>query len=128
MVQSFTFNNLQSFRFGQFAVKIATQKTQIQLLKEIQDTLPTLTTKEELKAYLDSQLQVLMKYTELTKIATEHFQKTMKASTTELTESTKKLITDTEKQVGRMSASFSNNLSMLHKSNNSTILQTLSGR
>ena len=71
---------------------IATQKTQIQLLKEIQDTLPTLTTKEELKAYLDSQLQVLMKYTELTTIATEHFQKTMEASAEELTENMQKLI------------------------------------
>ena len=92
---------------------IATQKTQIQLLKEIQDTLPTLTTKEELKAYLDSQLQVLMKYTELTKIATEHFQRTMESSAEELTKSMQTLITDTEKQVGRMNASFSNSLSML---------------
>ena len=92
---------------------ISTQKAQIKLLQDIQNTLPTLTTEEELKAYLERQLKVLMQYTEQTKEATEQFQTTMETSAAELTENISRLITDTEKQVGRMSESCSNNISML---------------
>ena len=52
---------------------ISTQKAQIKLLQEIQNTLPTLTTEKELKAYMNEQLNVLMQYTEQTKEATEQF-------------------------------------------------------
>ena len=90
---------------------ISTQKAQIQLLKEIKDTLPTLTTEEQLKNYLDEQIEVLMKYTDQTKMVTEDFQAVMKASAKELTESIKQTMKDTEKQVGRMSESFSRDLS-----------------
>ena len=92
---------------------ISTQKAQIQLLQDIQNTLPTLTTEEELKVYMDKQLKVLIQYTEQTKEATEQFQAAMETSTAELTESIRQLIADTEKQVGRMSESCSNNISML---------------
>ena len=92
---------------------ISTQKAQIELLKNIQNTLPTLATEEELKAYLEAQLNLLMQYTEQTKKVTEHFQTTMKTMGTELTESINQLRTDTEKQVGKMNESFSKNLSML---------------
>ena len=92
---------------------ISTQRSQIDLLKEIRDTLPTLTTEKELKAYMDRQLKVLIRYTEQTKEATEQFQTTMETSAAELTENINRLITDTEKQVGRMSESCSNNISML---------------
>ena len=90
---------------------ISTQKAQIQLLKEIKDTLPTLTTEEELKDYLDEQLEALTEYTDQTRVATEDFQAVMKASSKELTESIKQTMKDTEKQVGRMSESFSRELS-----------------
>ena len=92
---------------------ISTQKAQIKLLQDIQNTLPTLTTEKELKAYMDEQLKVLMQYTEQTKEATEQFQAVMETSAAKLTESISQLITDTEKQVGRMSESCSNNVSML---------------
>lgn len=92
---------------------IATQRAQIELLKEIQETLPTLTTGEELKMYMDDQLTTLMQYTEQTKEATEQFRKAMETSATELTQSIRQLITDTEKQVGRMSENCSQNLSMI---------------
>ena len=92
---------------------ISTQKAQIKLLQDIQNTLPTLTTEEELKVYMDQQLKVLMQYTEQTKEATEQFQAAMETSAAELTEGIRQLITDTEKQVGRMSESCSNNISML---------------
>ena len=88
---------------------ISTQKAQIKLLQDIQNTLPTLTTEKELKAYMDRQLKVLIQYTEQTKEATEHFQSVMETSATELTESISRLITDTEKQVGKMSE-----LSLIH--------------
>ena len=90
---------------------ISTQKAQIQLLKEIKDTLPTLTTEEELKDYLDEQLEVLTEYADQTRMATEDFQAVMKASAKELNESIKQTMKDTEKQVGRMSESFSRELS-----------------
>jgi len=92
---------------------ISTQKAQIKLLQDIQNTLPTLTTEEELKAYMDRQLKVLMQYTDQTKEATEQFQRAMETSATELNKSIHQLITDTEKQVGRMKENFSENLSML---------------
>ena len=92
---------------------ISTQKAQIKLLQDIQNTLPTLTTAEELKRYMDRQLSVLMQYTEQTKEATERFQVAMETSAAELTEGISRLITDTEKQVGRMKENFSENLSML---------------
>ncbi len=92
---------------------ISTQRSQIDLLKEIRDTLPTLTTEEELKVYMDRQLKVLIQYTEQTKEATEQFQAAMETSAAELTENISRLITDTEKQVGRMKENFSENLSML---------------
>lgn len=92
---------------------ISTQRAQIELLKEIQETLPTLTTGEELKMYMDDQLKVLTEYTEETKTETEQFQTAIETSVEELTGSISRLITDTEKQVGRMSESFSSNLSML---------------
>ena len=92
---------------------ISTQRSQIDLLKEIRDTLPTLTTEKELKVYMDRQLKVLMQYTEQTKEATAQFQTAMETSAAELTENINRLITDTEKQVGRMSESCSNNISML---------------
>lgn len=92
---------------------ISTQGAQIELLKEIQDTLPTLTTEKALKVYMDRQLTVLMQYTEQTKTETEQFQTAMETSATELTESIKQLIADTEKQVGSMSEGCSQNISML---------------
>lgn len=92
---------------------ISTQKAQIKLLQDIQNTLPTLTTEEELKVYMDRQLKVLMQYTEQTKEATEQFQAAMETSAAELNKSIHQLITDTEKQVGRMKENFSENLSML---------------
>ena len=92
---------------------ISTQRSQIDLLKEIRDTLPSLTTEKELKVYMDRQLKVLMQYTEQTKEATEQFQTVMETSAAELTESIRQLIADTEKQVGRTSESCSNNISML---------------
>ena len=92
---------------------ISTQKAQIKLLQDIQNTLPTLTTEEELKVYMDRQLKVLMQYTEQTKEATEQFQRAMETSATELNKSIHQLITDTEKQVGRMKENFSEKLSML---------------
>ena len=92
---------------------ISTQKAQIKLLQDIQNTLPTLTTEKELKVYMDRQLKLLMQYTEQTKEATEQFQTAMETSAAELTENINRLITDTEKQVGRMKENFSENLSML---------------
>ncbi len=94
---------------------ISTQKAQIQLLKEIQETLPTFTTEKCLKEYLDDQLQVLIEYTEQTEMVTEDFQATMKTSANEQTESIRQTVKDTEKQVGRMSASFSREPSLVRE-------------
>ena len=92
---------------------ISTQKVQIKLLQDIQNTLPTLTTEKELKSYMDEQLKVLMQYTEQTKTATEQFQAAMETAAAELSKNISRLITDTEKQVGRMSENCSNNIYML---------------
>ena len=93
---------------------ISTQRAQIDLLKEIRDILPTLTTEKELKAYMDRQLKVLMQYTEQTKEATEQFQTVIETSAAELTEGISRLITDTEKQVGKMNENCSNNISKFY--------------
>ncbi|MBQ8215183.1 MAG: ABC transporter permease subunit [Clostridia bacterium] len=66
-----------------------------------------------LNLIMDRQLKVLIQYTEQTKEATAQFQTAMETSAAELTGSISRLITDTEKQVGRMSESCSNNISML---------------
>lgn len=60
------------------------------------------------------QLSVLIRYTEQTKEATEQFQTAMETSAAELTVGISRLITDTEKQVGRLSESCSNNISKLY--------------
>lgn len=91
---------------------ISTQRAQIELLKDIQETLPTLTTSEELKMYMDEQLKVLIQYTEQTEETTEQFQTAMETSAEELTGSIKQLITDTERRVGRVSEDFSSKLSL----------------
>ena len=95
-----------------WSAMISTQRAQIELLKEIQNTLPTLTTGEELKMYMDEQLKVLMHYTEQTKETTEQFQTAIETSADELTGSIRRLITDTEKRVGRVSEEFSSKLSL----------------
>ena len=92
---------------------ISTQKAQIELLLDIQNTLLTLTTEKELKAYMDEQLNTLIQYTEQTKEATEQFQRAMETSSEKLTKSIRQLTADTEKQVGRMKESCSQNISML---------------
>lgn len=74
--------------------------------------LPTLTTSEELKMYMDEQLKVLIQYTEQTEETTEQFQTAMETSAEELTGSIKQLITDTERRVGRVSEDFSSKLSL----------------
>lgn len=50
---------------------ISMQRAQIEPLKDIQETLPTLTTGKGLKMYMDDQLKVLMQYTEQTEETTE---------------------------------------------------------
>ncbi len=76
---------------------ISTQKAQIQLLKEIQETFPTLATEKQLKYYLDEQMQALTEYIQDTEIVTMKFQASMEASSKELIENVKQTMKNTEK-------------------------------
>ncbi len=84
---------------------IGLQKSQIQMLVEIQLAAARLATKEELQAYLDSRVQELESCVQATQSATLDFQREMENTASKVE---KKL----SSQAGRMSDSFSQNLSL----------------
>lgn len=90
-----------------------TQKAQIELLSRLMNTTETLTTKEELVEYMNSQLDILTENSARCQDAVTEFQNKMRKSATEFTDSMKTVVSDTEKRVGRISDYYSNNLSML---------------
>lgn len=81
------------------------QQSQIQMLMEIQLAAARLATKEELQTYLDSRVQELENCVRETQAATLDFQKQASQIATVLSE-------ELTSQAGRMSDSFSQNLSL----------------
>ena len=59
------------------------QKTQIALLEQIRDTLPSLATKEELTAEMDQQIDILTKYSDACRDETAEFQVLLKELATD---------------------------------------------
>lgn len=90
---------------------IDTQKAQLAMLTQLMDTAATLATKTEIVKYLERQIEVLTEQTENSYTITEKFQTTMRRASEEYIASMKTAISDSSKQVGRMSESFSENLS-----------------
>lgn len=88
-----------------WAAMLGLQQSQIQMLMEIQLAAARLATKEELQAYLDSRVQELESCVQATQSATLDFQREMENTASEVE---KKL----SSQAGRMSDSFSQNLSL----------------
>lgn len=81
------------------------QQSQIQLLAEVQAAAMQLSTKEELVEYLDQRVQELEKCSQEMQSATQKFQREMEQSAAEITK-------NLSSQAGRMSESFSQNLSL----------------
>lgn len=90
-----------------------TQKAQIELLSRLTNTAETLTTKEELVEYMNSQLDILTENSARCQDAVTEFQSDMRKAAASFTDSMKTAVSDTEKRVGRISDFYSNNLSML---------------
>ena len=90
-----------------------TQRMQIELLFRLMNTAETLTTKEELVEYMNSQLDILTENSTLCQEAVTEFQSDMRKAAADFTDSMKTAVSDTEKRVGRISDFYSNNLSML---------------
>ena len=90
-----------------------TQKAQIELLSRLMSATETLTTKEELVEYMNSQLDILTENSARCQDAVTEFQSDMRKAAASFTDSMKTAVSDTEKRVGRISDFYSNNLSML---------------
>ena len=90
-----------------------TQKAQIELLSRLMSATETLTTKEELVEYMNSQLDILTENSARCQDAVTEFQSDMRKAAASFTDSMKTAVSDTEKRVGRISDYYSNNLSML---------------
>ena len=90
-----------------------TQRMQIELLSRLMNTAETLTTKEELVEYMNSQLDILTENSARCRDAVTEFQSDMRKAAASFTDSMKTAVSDTEKRVGRISESYSNDLSML---------------
>ena len=88
-----------------WAAIIGLQQSQIQMLVEIQSAAARLGTKEELQAYLDSRMQELEGCIQAAQSATLDFQR-------ELEQSAKATAKNLSSQAGKMSDSFSQNLSL----------------
>lgn len=84
---------------------IGLQQTQIQLMVEIQTAAARLATKEELVEYLDQRVLELENRAREIQSATQNFQRAMEQSAAEITK-------NLSSQAGRMSESFSRNLSL----------------
>ena len=90
-----------------------TQRMQIELLSRLTNTAETLTTKEELVEYMNSRLDILTENSARCQDAVTEFQSDMRKAAASFTDSMKTAVSDTEKRVGRISESYSNDLSML---------------
>ena len=90
-----------------------TQKAQIELLSRLTNTAETLTTKEELVEYMNSQLDILTENSARCQDAVTEFQSDMRKAAASFTDSMNTAVSDTENRVGRISEVYSNNLSML---------------
>ena len=90
-----------------------TQEAQIELLSRLMSATKTLTTKEELVKYMNSQLDILTENNAQCQAAVTEFQNEMLKASMNFTDSMKTAVSDTEKRVGRISEFYSNDLSML---------------
>ena len=90
---------------------IELQKTQVALLEQIRDTLPSLATKNELTSLMDQQIDTLTRYSDACRDETVEFQELL---TNLATDTENKLTTAAEsvtEQVGKASEGFSRNMS-----------------
>ena len=90
---------------------IELQKTQVELLTQIRDTLPSLATKNELTSLMDQQIDTLTRYSDACRDETVEFQELL---TNLATDTESKMTTAAEsvtEQVGKANESFSRNMS-----------------
>ena len=87
------------------------QKTQIALLEQIRDTLPSLATKEELTAEMDQQIDILTKYSDACRDETAEFQVLLKELATDTENRMTTAAESITEQVGKANESFSRNIS-----------------
>lgn len=92
------------------------QKTQTEGLNEIREAMQTLTTKDEIVDYLRQQLDELERYTEAVSEASMEYQKAMRRDASRISSELDTAMKNAESRAGRMSESFSNCLLQEQKS------------
>ncbi len=90
---------------------IAELNAQIQVLEHIEQNLSNLTTRQELDQNIQTYLQALTDQAESMKLSIAQFDTNLQKPLNQLNDSVQKILTDTEKQVGKMSEQFSQSLS-----------------
>ncbi len=95
-----------------WAALIASQKAQIETLSEIQSGLMAVTTKNELKGYMNQQLEILLENGRKTSETMAAYQAQMKAAAAEQTRQMEKASSEMQLQAGRISEQFLKQLSI----------------
>ena len=90
---------------------IAELNAQIQVLEHMEQNLSNLTTRQELDQNIQTYLQSLTDQAESMKLSIAQFDTNLQNPLNQLNDSVQKILTDTEKQVGKMSEQFSQSLS-----------------
>ena len=94
-----------------WAAMIASQKAQVKTLGEILEALDTLTTEEQMKAYMDIQLQILRSDGKASVEAMEQYRQTLVREAQNTTSSMQDTMKSMEQQAGNMSEKFGNAIS-----------------
>ena len=94
-----------------WAALIASQKAQIDTLSEIQSALMAVTTKNELKGYMNQQLEILLENGRKAAETLAAYQAQMKAAAAEQMRQVERASTEMQTQAGKISEQFSKQLS-----------------
>ena len=89
---------------------IAAMNTQVDMLSEIQESLETLATKEDITTEMDQQLTILTEYAESSREQIEQFTEMMEQTVSAYTERMSTAAENLSSQVGRASEQFSQSL------------------
>ena len=90
---------------------IAAMNTQVNMLSQIQESLETLATKEDITTEMDQQITILTEYAESSRELTEQFTEMMEQMVTAYTERMSTATENLSSQVGKASEQFSQSLS-----------------
>ena len=94
-----------------WAAMIASQKAQVKTMGDILDMLDTLTTEEQMKAYMDIQLQILRSDGKASVEAMEQYRQTLGREAKNATSSMQDMMKSMERQAGNLSVRFGNAIS-----------------